>query len=413
MGETTLKPIADGVSLCAVQTDRFKTCKIVMYMALPLEGDIAAAAVLPYILRRSCRKYPDFTALNGHLDMLYGAVLGASVAKKGEAQILHLSISAIDDRFAIDGGGTAREAAQLLLDLLFDPKLENGTFAASEVETEKRLLLERMRSEDDDKRTYALRRCQEVMCGGEAFGRNRYGTAEEIESLTSARVYAAWRRVLEQAVIRVVMVSSGTDEAVQQTITTRFLPAPEGDVKTVRETQPLKQGTLVLGLRCGMRDCDDMDPTMLVMNDMFGGGVYSKLFTVVREKMSLCYYCRSLFNRDKGILLIPAGIETDNQEKTTDAVLAQLAEMQNGTFTRELFEMSVRAMTDSIREYTDLPDALCSYYGSQIFRDSVKTTDERIAEIRAVKFEDLQHAAQQIRLDTIFMLAGTGAENDA
>ena len=152
---------------------------------------------------------------------------------------------------------------------------------------------------------------------------------------------------------------------------------------------------------------------MLVMNDMFGGGVYSKLFTVVREKMSLCYYCRSLFNRDKGILLIPAGIETDNQEKTTDAVLAQLAEMQNGTFTRELFEMSVRAMTDSIREYTDLPDALCSYYGSQIFRDSVKTTDERIAEIRAVKFEDLQHAAQQIRLDTIFMLAGTGAENDA
>ena len=72
MGTPKLIPIADGVQLCAVQTDLFKTCQLLVTMALPLDGDIAARAILPYILRRSCRKYPDFTSLNGHLDTLYG-----------------------------------------------------------------------------------------------------------------------------------------------------------------------------------------------------------------------------------------------------------------------------------------------------------------------------------------------------
>ena len=427
MKDPVLIPVADGVSLCAVQTGRFKTCRLDLSAALPLSGDIAAAAVLPYILRRSCRKYPTMAAMNGHLDMLYGAVVGAAVTKKGEAQILHLSVSAIDDRFALSGESVSAQAAALLADLLFDPKLEDGLFPASDVEAEKRLLLERMRSEDDEKSVYARRRCEEVMCTDEAFSRNRYGAADEIESLTPQRVYDAWRRVLEEAVIRLVMVSGADGEAVRgrlaegfagiprrvRPIETQFVPVPSGDVKTVRETQPLMQGTLVLGLRCGMTRRSDMDPAMLVMNDMFGGGVYSKLFTVVREQMSLCYYCRSILNRDKGTILIACGIETENEKKTVDAILSQLSAMQRGDFTREDFDKAVRALTDSIRGYNDAPDVLCAWYGHQIFRDTILTPEARIAQIEAVPFDEIQAAAQHVRLDTIFMLAGTGANDHA
>ena len=427
MNDPQLITIADGVSLCAVQTDLFKTCKIGVSVALPLQGDIAAAAVLPYILRRSCRKYPDMTAMNGHLDMLYGATLGASVTKKGDAQILQIAVTAIDDRFALSDESITQQAAELLVDMLFDPKLENGTFPASDVDTEKRLLLERMRSEDDEKRIYACRRCEEVMCENEPFGKNRYGTAETIESLTPDRVYDAWQRMLTQGVIRVVMVSSGTADTVEtllrdrfaavrrqpKEIQTQFVPVPADEVKTVRETQKLMQGTLVLGLRCGMTNRNDMDPTMLVMNDMFGGGVYSKLFTVVREKMSLCYYCRSILNRDKGTILIAAGIETDNEQKAKDAILEQLAAMQRGDFTRDVFDAAVRSLCDSIRGYNDSPDVLYAWYTHQIFRDGVMTPEGRIAQIQAVSFDDIQQTAQAVGLDTVFMLAGTGAENDA
>lgn len=425
MAAPLLKTVADGVQLCAVQTEQFKTCKLSLSMALPLSGDIAARAILPYLMRRACRKYPDFTSLNGRLDTLYGAVLGASVTKKGEAQMLHLSLSAVDDRFSLNGESVAEEAAELLLDLLFDPKLRDGTFCPEDVETEKRLLLERMRSEDDDKRVYARRRCEEVMCADEAFGRNRYGTAEQIESLTPQRIFAAWREVLETATIRAVLVSSGTADAVEKKLSARFggivrKPAPihtqfiekAGALKTERETQPLQQGTLVLGFRCGMQDKRDMDPAMTVMCDMFGGGTYSKLFTVVREQMSLCYYCGARLNRDKGVLFVAAGIETQNEEKARKAILAQLRDMQAGRFDRELFETSRRSLCDTIRSYTDSPDVLCSWYGIQIFDGAAKSTAVRIEEIQNTKFEDIQRAAQCITLDTVFMLAGMGEESD-
>ena len=424
MAEPKLLTIADGVQLVAVQTDTFKTCRIGVQIALPLSGDIAAKAVLPYILRRSCRRYPDFTSLNGHLDMLYGATLGASVSKLGEAQMLTLSISSIDDRFVPDGESVAAQAAELLAQLLFEPKLENGTFALADVEQEKRLLLERMRSEDDDKRVYARRRCEEVMCQSEPFGKNRYGTADEIESLTPERVYAAWREALETAVIRFVLVTSGEADEVCALLKTQFSAVSRrvcdirtqfvqtaGAVRYERETQPLMQGTLVMGFRCGMKDEYDMDPAVSVMADVFGGGTYSRLFSVVREKMSLCYFCAARLNRQKGVMLVFSGIETENEEKTREAILAQLREIQDGALTQETLETSVRSLCDTIRGYTDSPDVLCAWYGMQILNGTAKTPAQRISEIRAVTLPQVQSAAKAVTLDTVFMLAGTGEEH--
>ena len=424
MDEPRLFPIADGADFIAVRTDLFKTCRITVQIALPLSGDIAAKAVLPYILRRSCRRYPDFTSLNGHLDMLYGATLGASVSKLGDAQLLNISISSIDDRFVPDGGSVAEEAAELLSQLLFEPKLENGMFTSSDVELEKRLLLERMRAEDDDKRAYARRRCEEIMCENEPYGQNRFGRAEEIESLTPQRVFAAWREALETARFRFVFVSSGESDNVREhlkaqfaaverrvcDITTQFIRTAD-TVRYERETQPLMQGTLVMGLRCGMAHEYDNDPAVTVMADVFGGGTYSRLFSVVREKMSLCYFCAARLNRQKGVMLVFSGIETENEEKTREAILAQLREIQDGALTQETLETSVRSLCDTIRGYTDSPDVLCAWYGMQILNGTAKTPAQRISEIRAVTLPQVQSAAKAVTLDTVFMLAGTGEEH--
>ena len=73
---------------------------------------------------RRCAKYPDFTSLNRVLDGLYGASVSAGILKRGEAQILSFSMTAIDDRFALDGDKVAFECAQLLAEMIFDPLTE-------------------------------------------------------------------------------------------------------------------------------------------------------------------------------------------------------------------------------------------------------------------------------------------------
>ncbi len=423
MEKPVLKNIADAVSVCHVKTDRFKTCKISVSMALPLCADISAKAILPYILRRSCKKFPSFSSLNGKLDELYGAALSASVQKYGEAQVLMMTVTSIDDRFSLNGESISSGAAGLLVDLIFEPNLdENGCFRKEDVEAEKRLLLERLISEDDDKRIYAVRRCNEIMCENEAFGRNRFGTKEEIESLTPERVFAAWQEVLSSAVIRIVSVSSGSSEEMCDLfserfsktdrtpckIKTQFIPEAK-EVKYGTEKQKLKQGTLVMGFRCGMTEKGDFDPAMTVMTDIFGGGTYSKLFANVREKMSLCYYCSARLNRNKGIITVGSGIETENEEKAKNAILEQLQDMKNGNFTREDFDSSIRSLKETLTGYEDSPEI---WYTEQLLADRIKTPQERIAEIESVKFEDIREMAQKVTLDTVFMLAGTGEEDD-
>ena len=425
MSEVKKIQIAEGVDVCFVTTDRFKTGKAHVTMALPLEGDIAAKAVLPYILRRSCRKYPDFTSLNGYLDELYGATLLAGIEKLGEAQLIKMSIDAIDDRFALDGESVAESAVGLLFDLLFDPNLENGMFTQSDVDIEKRLLAERMMSEFDDKRIYASLKCQELMCADEAFGKNRYGTLNEIEGLSPERVYAAWQDVLKNAIIRIVIVGSCNTSKIEKMLSERFkeikrcpskistaFVGAAGNLKYYSEEQPVKQGKLVMGFRAGMDSKGDYRSAMTVMADILGGGTYSKLFSNVREKMSLCYYCSARLNREKGIIIIQSGIETENEEKAKSAILEQLNAMKTGDFTEDTLSASLLSLNETLRAYGDSPDELCAWYSSQLLDDRLKTPAERAEEFNAVTYDEVVEAANKVTLDTVFMLIGTEADGN-
>ena len=152
-------PLAPGVRFCTVRASKFKTCRISLAAAVPLREETASAnAMLPFLLHRCCAKYPDFTTMNKKLAEAYGARVSAGVEKVGEAQVMRISITCIADRFAFDGDGAVTECVKLLCELFFHPHVENGAFDAQDVEREKRLLLERIENERNDKRTYALRR---------------------------------------------------------------------------------------------------------------------------------------------------------------------------------------------------------------------------------------------------------------
>ena len=43
--------------------------------------------------------------------------------------------------------------------------------------------------------------------------------------------------------------------------------------------------------------------------------LYGKdIFMNVREKLSLCYYCRSMINQRSGIMIVSSGIESKNKD---------------------------------------------------------------------------------------------------
>lgn len=421
----TIYEIADGVRLVSVRTDKFKTSRISFTMATPLEGNISAKAILPYLLHRRCAEYPDFTAFNGMLDELYGAIVSASVSKVGENLLLSINMTAVDDRFALNGDKVTDECVELLTKLVFEPIVENGAFPEKIVEEEKRLLTEKLEAEQNDKRHYAFDRCEQIMFANEAYGKNRLGTAEEIASLTGRDVYLQWLDLLKSAKMQLTMVGSCEPDKVKDILTQKFAKIERSPAvketeffagfpkpNYVCETLPVKQGKLVMGFRAGMRNEDDNVYPMKVAVDIFGGGTYSKLFSVVREKMSLCYYCSASLFAQKGVVMVQSGIENDNEEKAKSEILNQLKEVAEGNFSNETFSSSIKSLCDGRLSVNDIPESLCAWYTAQMMREELISPEEQVEKFKTVDKAQVIRAAKTIMLDTVYMLKGNAEGDD-
>lgn len=408
--------VCDGVKVVSVKTDSFKTNIIDVSMAVPMGDNAAVNALLVHLLKRSCKAYPDFTELNGKLDELYGASLGVCVSKAGDAQVLSLSITCIDDKFSFNGESIIDECAKLIAGMIFEPNIKSGSFGADNLAMEKRLLVQQVLEEQDDKRTYAFKKCIEAMCANEPFGKPRVGTIDQIEHVKMAEVYSAWSNLLSTAVFQITVVGNTDGESVAKLFTEKFSKIERAtcEINTVfhkkaqrfvriEETVPVNQGKLVMGYRSGMESADDNLYAEKVMVDIFGGGTYSKLFANIREKMSLAYYCSARLIASKGLIVVQSGIDTEKEKSVSAGVINQLNEIRNGKFDDETIAASKRSLKEGLTFTT--PDSYCNWYSSQILDKVIRTPEETIENIEKVTKEEICAAASRMSLDKIFMLA--------
>lgn len=413
-----VKTLAESVRLCYLQTDEFKTGNIQVLMALPLDENAAANALLLYLLKRSCKIYPDFSCLNGKLSELYGATLSASVAKLGEAQVLKLGIDFIDDRFTLSGERISDECARLLAGMIFEPNCKNGSFGQQALASEKRFMCSRIQDEINDKRTYAYNRCVGYMCAEEAFGIDRLGTEEKVNAVTMKALYEAWKRLLKTAVFQINVVGNVPCDEIEKIFTEKLAKIDREPVKaeTVfllkakrffrhEESFPVNQGKLVMGFRAGVRSCDENRYALTVMNDIFGGGTYSKLFANVREKLSLAYYCWSRYIRRKGLVIVECGIDTDKEKKVSAEILCQLSDIRNGKIADEVIEASKLSFREKYNLNT--PHDISAWYAEHMLDDELETPEQVLEGIEQVTKEQICEVAKKVTLDTIYMLSAT------
>jgi predicted Zn-dependent peptidase len=415
--------LANGVEGLYIPSARFKTTRISVSFLLPLQREtISANTLLPAMLTTSSAEYPDYRSLQTRLAELYGASLGASSGKVGDAQILTLTLTALDDRF-VPEGKVAADCAALLSGMIFRPNLdENGRFKSADLEREKRLLLETIEGELNDKRLYALNRAEAALFDGEVYGLPQYGTAEGAAALTCDDLHAAWLRALEEAQIRVTIVSSCPPDDIFAVFGAAFSKqarrpaslqvfgalAPVASPRRVAEEMEVAQGKLVMAFRTGVTGGLLQTAAFSVMCDLFGGGPYSRLFANVREKLSLCYYCAARSNRFKGILLVDSGVEKQNAAAAEREILAQLKIMQEGAFEDDELAASILSKADRIRSMFDSQRETESFYMSQIFDDRPCTAEELLAAVSAVTRADVTQAARLVEPALTYLLSPKG-----
>ncbi len=411
--------LADGVEGLFIESSRFNTTLVSFNFYLPLSTEhYAENALLPYVLSSCCDEYKSFRELNLELGRLYGATLSAGSAKFMDYQRISISVSVINDRYSIDGDAIVKRAAELLASLIFAPALEGEAFSSHDVERERAQMLDRISGEINDKRGYARAKTLSLMFGSDPYGLPRFGTEDAMKKVDGAALFKAWNRMLREAFIRINVVGEHLPDGIFTAASSAFSAIKRENITTfsgynlpnldiaqnVKEHMDIAQGKLVMGFSLGEVGEEKDTAAMSVMCDIFGGGPYSRLFTNVRERLSLCYYCACMAVKNKGIMLVDSGVEAQNAQKAESEILNQLDIMKKGQFTEQEFCSSIRSICDSIKSVEDSQDAINLWYASRVFDSSVSSPDELIKLVSDVTREDVIKAAQDVKLHTVYTL---------
>ena len=179
----------------------------------------------------------------------------------------------------------------------------------------------------------------------------------------------------------------------------RFIP------KKVFENQKINQSKLVLGYKIDKMTDFELRYVLNVYSYILGSGADSKLFKTVREENSLCYYINSVPQPLNSIMLINAGINKVNYQKTVELIKKAVKDMKKGKFTNEDIIKAKVTYANSLKELEDSPDSILSLYSGIEY---LKSDDigERLNKMNRVTSSDVVKLASKIHLDTIYMLEG-------
>ncbi len=425
MSNVKYNETADGIRLLCVNTGKFKTNFISIDLFAPIGEDLPAQYVLCSLLAHTSRDYPTFKSFNSKVEGLYGASFDSGIGSYGDNVRLSFCLELPDDRFALYKDTPSEEAVDFLINILLNPLCKNGRFDEEAAKREIRFTLEDLEAKKNDKRAYALSRLKQLMCEGEKYGVDSEWLENGVRDVTSERLFEAYKNLLSTAQIAVTACGTLSQDMLCEKITafannienrkpvklTSEFVTGAGEIRYFSESMKMmNQAKLVIGFRSGMENDTDSYYAYRIMTDVFGGGPYSRLFTNVREKLSLCYYCGARLIRQKGIIFVQSGIEKKNYNKALDEILNQLAVMKNGEFTDEELESSKKALADAYCGVEDSPMGVCTYYASQCFADEIISGEEEAQAFSAVTREDVIKCAQKTAADSVYLLSGE--END-
>lgn len=418
-----------GVFLSHLRSDKFKTACMSVTLLTQLRRETAAMnAVIPFVLRRGTTRYGDMEQLSRRMDELYGAAVEPVVRRIGEIQCIGFYGSFPEPDYLPGGEALLGDTCALMAQLLLDPATRGGLLLPQYVDSERKKLLDIIRSRMNDKRSYALMRCIEEMCCYEDFAVSRFGSESEAENIHYKKLTRHYRELIQTCPVEIFYCGKTDFKAVSAAMREAFSSMPRGEidydigtdlrmnavedhVRFVEEEMDVTQGKLVLGFRLGECMEEPDIPALYVFNAVYGSGATSKLFMNVREKLSLCYYASSAVYLHKGIMLVSSGIEFDKLDAARDEILAQLDSVRRGEITDDELRSAKKSVASDLRAVQDSIGELEGFYLSQALDGFDYGPAELAALAEDVTKEDVQAIAESIECDLIYFLKGSGEED--
>lgn len=306
----TIEEIKKGIKTHLIDTNKFKTNLITVVLTLPLSRkDVTSNALIPAVLKRGTRKLTSQEEISKKLEEMYGAEFDCGIEKIGDNQVLKFYLETLNDNFIPkeEEKSIAQEGLDLLLDIIFNPLIENNGFKNEYVESEKNNLKLLIESKKDNKNLYALNRCIEEMYKDEAYGLYKYGYTEDLPSISSNSLYEHYKAVINSAKIDIFYSGEINKEEInsyiKQNENIKILEERDPQVviltskkidpkepKEFEEKMDITQGKLIIGLDVETTNPDSKFP-ISIYNVILRRKCKLKTIPKCKRKRKSCIYC--------------------------------------------------------------------------------------------------------------------------
>lgn len=411
-----------GIKLHTIYTDKFKTNLIAIFMTTKLNREnVTKNAVISAILRRGSKNMPTQEEISKQMEEMYGASFDCGLDKTGDNQVLKFYLETINDNYLPQKEeDILKTSVEKLLEIAFNPYIENESFKEEYVEQEKNNIKQRIEGKIDNKARYSLDRCTEEMYKNEPFGLYKFGYIEDLENMNGKNLYEYYKQLIKSCKID-IFVSGNVKEDINKIIEenenmktleertadyiipkelNKILPDKEN---IVTESMEVTQGKLILGLNVRL-DKEDLRYEALIYNSILGGSANSKMFQNVREKEHLAYVASSTYLRYKNNIFINCGIEIGNYEKALELIKKQIEDMKKGEFTQKEIENAKKGIIATIKTIDDEQDTQITYHFGQELSNNDVSVDDYIKRIEKVSKDDIINIAKNVAIHTIYFL---------
>ena len=404
-----------GYDLHLIPTNKFKNITISLKLQNTLdEKTVAKRTLLSFMLTTGTEKYPSTQELSIYLESMYGMKLGANVVTKGKSHIININSICINQEYLPYKEDLIQRQIQLLNDIFFKPNASKTVFDQTMFERKKKELVERLINNQDDKFYYSLEKMFEYMGKGTCLGISSHGNIEDIKKIENEELFSYFKECIhiyvvgnvDESIVHVFenCLSFEKNNSIFESVYS--FEKNRKDLLEIIEKQDVTQAKLDMGYRISVNYNHQNHYAFVVFNAIFGGMSQSKLFKVVREKNSLCYYISSSYDAFNGVMVITAGIEGKDYHQTVQLIKEQLKEMQDGCFDQDDIDTAKLMIKNSMKKTNDEPLSQVAVQYNRDITGKKETNEQYLEKIENVTYQDIVDVCQNIELDTIFLLKG-------
>ena len=409
-----LKREVNNVPVAIIKTNKFKQVAGRLYFKSPVsKSTITNRMMLRNMLMESCKKYDTSEKLYIKSLECYDASLYASSSRVGNYHITSFTFSTLIDKYTKEGN--LKDVIDLFCEIIFNPLVSNFAFDQDTFDLiyeTKKSALEKI---NEDSSSYIERQVLNNLDENKAY--TYMSDLKYLNKITSKSLYDDYLDMINNSSVFLVLAGDiDFDNPIIDIITSKIKKNKKFDAKLLIDNDKEKIenkvitedffGTQnIINYVLYLKNLTDFERNYVapLYRIILGGGVSSRLFSIIREENKLAYYSFARYEKDDSLMYIIMGIEKENFDKAYNLTNKIIDEMKNISDEEVLY-----AKRSYITSYMELQDKITNVIGSynKLNLFDIKDDNELIENINKVTKEDIEKFASKVYPHLCYFLKG-------